>query len=185
MDNHAALTYLVKMERTRNLLMIQEATEIWEFCLANQIPLTAEYLPGLKNTRKDKAAKNLSSKWPLNKPMFQKLIQASGPVDMDLVASRLCHQIPMGHKLATRSTCMDGGFISNKLDTCLPTFCSYKESVSQRNERLKCTFIIITSWYIQSLRMSIQDLISFHHFEIFWWTQTRTNTHCVRLIHWL
>ena len=75
MDNHAALTYLVKMERTRNLLMIQEATEIWEFCLANQIPLTAEYLPGLKNTRKDKASKNLSSKWPLNKPMFQKLIQ--------------------------------------------------------------------------------------------------------------
>ena len=173
------------MERTRNLLMIQEATEVWEFCLANQIPLTAEYLPGLKNTRKDKASKNLSSKWPLNKPMFQKLIQASGPVDMDLVASRLCHQIPMGHKLATRSTCMDGGFISNKLDTCLPTFCSYKESVSQRNERLKCTFIIITSWCIQSLRMSIQDLISFHHFEIFWWTQTRTNTHCVRLIHWL
>ena len=39
------------------------------------------------------------------------------------------------HKLETRSTCMDGGCISNKLDTtktiCLPTFCSYRESVSQ------------------------------------------------------
>ena len=41
------------------------------------------------------------------------------------------------HKLETRSTCMDGGCISNKLDTpksiCLPTFCSYRESVSQSN----------------------------------------------------
>ena len=46
-DNRAALAYLVKMGETRNLLMIQEAKEKWEFCLANQITLTAEYLPGL------------------------------------------------------------------------------------------------------------------------------------------
>ena len=41
-------------------------------------------------------------------------------------------------KLATRSTCMDDGCISNKLVTpksiCLPTFCSYRESTSQNNE---------------------------------------------------
>ena len=45
---------------------------------------------------------------------------------------------PKVHKLATRFTCMDGGCISNKLDTLksirLPTFCSYRESVSQSNE---------------------------------------------------
>ena len=35
MGNEAALAYLVKMGRTRNLLMIQEAKEIWEFCLGN------------------------------------------------------------------------------------------------------------------------------------------------------
>ena len=38
----AALAYLVKMEGTRNILMIQEAREIWEFCLSNQIKPTAE-----------------------------------------------------------------------------------------------------------------------------------------------
>ena len=41
-------------------------------------------------------------------------------------------------KLATRSTCMDDGCISNKLVTpksiCLPTFCSYRESTSQNND---------------------------------------------------
>ena len=66
MDNQAALAYLVKMGRTRNLLTIQKAREIWEFSLANQITLTAEYLLGTLNTRADKASgkmKNSSSKW--------------------------------------------------------------------------------------------------------------------------
>ena len=59
--------------------MIQGAHEIWEFCLANWITLTAEYMPGTLNTRAGKAfkeMKNSSSKSILNKPMFQKLIQA-------------------------------------------------------------------------------------------------------------
>ena len=41
---------------------------------------------------------------------------------------------PKVHKLATRSTCMDAGCISNKLDTPksirFPTFCSYRETNS-------------------------------------------------------
>ena len=99
MDNQAALAYLVKRGETRNLLMIQEAKKIWQFCLASQITLTAEYLMGtlLQSTRADKASremKNSSSEWVLNNPIFQKLIQALGPVDVDLFASRLCHQIP-------------------------------------------------------------------------------------------
>ena len=64
---------------------------------ANQITLTAEYLPGTLNTRADKAfreVKNSSSEWILNKPIFQKLIQTLGLVDVDLLASKLCHQIP-------------------------------------------------------------------------------------------
>ena len=94
MDNQSALAYLVKMGGTRNLLMIQEEKEIWEFCLANQIRLTAEYLPGTLNTMAGKASremKNSSSEWTLNKPIFQKLIPTLGPVDMDMLASRLCH----------------------------------------------------------------------------------------------
>ena len=73
MDNKAALAYLVKMGGTRNLLMIQEAKKIWEFCLASQITLTAEYPPRTLNTRADKTSReiiNLLSKWILNKPIF-------------------------------------------------------------------------------------------------------------------
>ena len=46
---------------------------------------------------------------------------------------------PKVRKLATKSTCIDDGCISNELDTTkssifLPTFCSYREGVSQSNE---------------------------------------------------
>ena len=54
----------------------------------------------------------------------------------------VCMQVvppdPKVHKMATRSTCMDGGYISNKLDASksirLRTIYSYRESVSQSNE---------------------------------------------------
>ena len=53
-EDEAALAYLVKMEGTRNILMIQEARKIWEFCLSNHITLTAEYLLGTLDTRADR-----------------------------------------------------------------------------------------------------------------------------------
>ena len=44
--------------------------------------------------------------------------------------------------MVNKSSCMDGGCISNNLDTpksiCLPTFSSYRESVSQSNEGQVC-----------------------------------------------
>ena len=61
MDNQAALAYLVKMGGTRNILMIQETNEIWEFCLANQITVTAEYLSGILKTRTGKAFREMKN----------------------------------------------------------------------------------------------------------------------------
>ena len=59
MDIQAASAYLVKMGGTRNLLLIQEPKEIWEFCLANQITLVAKYLSGTLNTRAKKASREM------------------------------------------------------------------------------------------------------------------------------
>ena len=53
-EHQAPLAYLVKLEDTRNILMIQEAKDIWEFCLSNHITLTAEYLLGTLDTRADR-----------------------------------------------------------------------------------------------------------------------------------
>ena len=69
------------------------------------------------------------------------------------VCIQSCHQIP-------------NGCISNKLDIPksmpLPTFCSYRESVSQSNEGQvyidhNNTSVAFPTMYTQLLRMSIQD----------------------------
>ena len=49
------------MGGTRNLLMIQEAKETWEFCLANQITLTEKYVAGTLNNRVDKASREVEN----------------------------------------------------------------------------------------------------------------------------
>ena len=63
--DYQALAYLVKMGGTRNLLMIQEAKEIWEFGLANQTTLTAQYLSATLNTTADKASREIKFVKPI------------------------------------------------------------------------------------------------------------------------
>ena len=171
MENQAALTYLVTMRGTRNLLIIQEAKETWAFYLANQITVTAEYLLGTLNTRTGKASremKNSSSEWILKKPIYQKLIQALGPVDVDLFASRFYLQIPklISWQPDPHAWVVDAFQINwIHLKACTFTPFAVIRRVLAKVMRDKRTLIIITSvwppqpWYTQLLRMSIQDPI--------------------------
>ena len=171
MDNQAALAYLVDIRWTRQLLINQEAKEIWEFCLAHQITTTAEYLPGTLKTRVDKDSrkmKNSSIEWILNKSMFQKLIQAFGPVDVDLFACRLCHQIPkyISWKPDPRAWMVDA-FQINWTHIKAYAFRPFAliERVLAKTMRDMCMLIIVTAvwlsqpWYIQLWRISIQGPI--------------------------
>ena len=169
--NQAALVYLVKMGRTRNLLTIQEAREIWEFSLANQITLIAEYLLGTLNTWAGKASRKMkssSSEWILNKAKFQKLIQTLGPVDVDLFVSRMCHQIPkyISWQPDPHAWMVDA-FQINRSHLKAYDFRAFAliERVLAKPMRDKCSLVIITpAWssqprYIQLLRISMQDSI--------------------------
>ena len=149
------------MGGTRNLLMSQEAKEIWQFCLANQITVTAEYLPGTLKTRAD------------NGFVFIQVV----PPD------------PKVHKLGATSTCMDGQCISNKLNTpkgiSLRSFCSYRESASQSNAGQvyvdhNNTSVVFAAM-VHPCLYKIQ--FSFPHFQIFRQAQAGANTHCVGIKH--
>ena len=59
--------------------------------------------------------------------MFQKLIQALGPVDVDLFAFRLYHQIQ-------RYISWQPDLHKRMVDTFLPSICSNRDGVSQSNE---------------------------------------------------
>ena len=58
MNYQAALAYLVKMGGDKKPKFPKE---IWEFGLANQITLTAQYLPATINTRADKASREMEN----------------------------------------------------------------------------------------------------------------------------
>ena len=100
-----------------------------------------------KTDKASREMKNSSSEWILNKPSFQKLIQALPPVDVDQFASRLHHQIPkyISWQPDPHAWMVDAFQINwTPKSVRLPTFCSYTESVSQSNVGQVYKLIIIT-----------------------------------------
>ena len=51
LENWAAIAYLNQMGEPSHFLLFQLVIDIWNWCLARQIILHAEYLPGTKNTK--------------------------------------------------------------------------------------------------------------------------------------
>ena len=126
-----------------------------------------------------------SSEWILNKPIFQKLIQTLGPVDVDLFASRLCHQIAtyISWQQDPHAWMVDAFEINwSHLKACaFPPFALIGR-VPAKAMRDKCALVIITpvwpsqSWYTQLLRMPIQDPMFIHPFPNFL-TDPKQNQH--------
>ena len=96
MDNITAVAHINKMGGTKSPILNQITKEIWEFCLEREITLTAEYLPGLMNTKADWESRHVksSSQWKLNVLIFKQLNNVWGPILIDLFADRLDNQTP-------------------------------------------------------------------------------------------
>ena len=94
-NTSTALSYLMKMGWTGSREMTAMAKEIRGFTLSQKIIVTAEYLPGKLNMRADWASRNFpdSSKWLLSPKVFQIISRNWGTAEIDLFASRACHQL--------------------------------------------------------------------------------------------
>ena len=68
-----ALTYILKMEETHNLKLVQLSKEIWDHFLQCRITVTAEYLTSKLNMTADSESKNYSDsvEWRLVLQSFQ------------------------------------------------------------------------------------------------------------------
>ena len=71
------------------------AIEIWEWCLAQEIMICAEYLSGMENVAADweSCHHNDSSNWQLSPAVFNAVSQLLGPFSIDLFAIRINHQM--------------------------------------------------------------------------------------------
>ena len=57
MGNITALSYLMKMEGSKNQELTAISKEIWQYLLKRKITITAEYLPGSINVEADRESR--------------------------------------------------------------------------------------------------------------------------------
>ena len=81
LDNIMAVTYNNQKGGTASKLLCQLAITIWNWCIARNILLTAEYLPGHLNTIVDQESRTVQDRcnWMLNPHVFQKIQKTMGP----------------------------------------------------------------------------------------------------------
>ena len=163
-DNTCALSYLLKMGGTHNMQMLKLSKEIWEYLFHKQITITAEYLPSKLNVEADWESRNInnSSEWHLLKSVFNKITVCLGMPDIDLFASRLCHQLPkyMAWKPDPNSLATDAmqHLWRNLLGFAFPPFSLISRVARKvRIEKVPELILVTPAWQIQLMQMSCQS----------------------------
>ena len=96
MDNVTALTYINKFGGTASQELNRLTKDIWLWCLDRRITLHASHLAGVLNTVADKELWRMKDRtdWKLFPQIFSRINRRTGPLQVDLFASRLTHQLP-------------------------------------------------------------------------------------------
>jgi hypothetical protein len=94
-DNTTAVSYINNMGGTVSLQCNKIAVEIWTWCIANDIWLTAAHIAGKENLEADQASRKFKDnlEWKLDEKIFNKICDLWGTPDLDCFASRLNAQL--------------------------------------------------------------------------------------------
>ena len=96
LDNSTAVAYINNRGGTMSPTLTSLAKTLWLWALERDITITAQHIPGVFNGIADTESRleRDRSDWMLSPEVFQKINQALGPLEVDLFASRLTHQLP-------------------------------------------------------------------------------------------
>ena len=96
LDNSTAVAYINNLGGTVSSALTSLAKALWLWALERDILITAQHIPGVSNTVADLESRSERdrSDWMLAHEVFQKINQIFGPLEVDLFASRLTHQLP-------------------------------------------------------------------------------------------
>ena len=88
--------YINHFRETHSWQMNYLAMQIWKWCIERQIFSTAEHLPGVLNQEADKESGTIRNccNWMLHPQLFLQIKEKMGPLEVDMFASRLTHQLP-------------------------------------------------------------------------------------------
>ena len=153
LDNRTAIAYLNRMGGPSFSPLCQLAIDIWNWCLARQITLHAEYLPGTENTRADWESRHHhdSSNWKLCPSVFEALNYLMGPLSIDLFASRINYQLPVycSWKPDPGARTVDAFSISWARETpyLFPPFCLIGRALSKiSREAVDSACLVAPAW---------------------------------------
>ncbi len=89
-DNTTAISYINSMGGLKSRECDNLVNEIWNWCIARDIWLSASHIPESQNIEADKT----STEWSLSTPVFKDIDTKWGSFDIDLFASRLNYKVP-------------------------------------------------------------------------------------------
>lgn len=94
-DNTTAIAYINHMGGSKSKELDKLAVELWEWCIARNIWISAVHIAGRLNTGADEKSRVFSDnhEWMLNKQSFNDILSRYPGLDFDLFASRLNYQI--------------------------------------------------------------------------------------------
>ena len=96
LDNSTAVAYINNRGGTVSPVLTSLAKSLWLWALERDIIITAQHIPGVSNGIADGESRleRDKSDWMLSRGVFQKINLTLGPLEVDLFASRLTHQLP-------------------------------------------------------------------------------------------
>ena len=94
-DNTTAMAYINKFGGTVSPELNQLTKELWLWCLERNISLQATHLAGILNCTADEESRVMKDRtdWMLCPRVFSRICQLTGPLQVDLFASRLTNQL--------------------------------------------------------------------------------------------
>ena len=164
-DNTSAIAYINKKGGTHCMTLNDLAVQIWEYCMDNDIYISAAHIPGKHNILADIASREFhdSAEWSISPEIFSRLVTKFGLPDIDLFASRLNHQLPVyaSWQPDPESSHIDAMSFSwrNLFIYAFPPFSMVWPVISKmRRDGVKRAVLVIPEWPTQSWYPRLQKL---------------------------
>ena len=95
LDNVTAVSYIRNMGGCQSLCCNNLAVEIWQWCIARNIWISATHIAGVTNIKADTASRkfNRNTEWQLDPVVFSDIVKQFGSPCIDLFASRINKQM--------------------------------------------------------------------------------------------
>ena len=94
-DNITSVSYINNKGRIKSKFCNEIAIGQWVWCTSQNMWISAAHTPGTQNTETSSFSRNFNEaiEWKLSSHLFQKIPSMSGNPTLDLVVSRINHQI--------------------------------------------------------------------------------------------